>query len=538
LQKTGIHFTLLAANEVPAGMVRIISAGQPFKIVIPGLELLSEVTLPDYWIDRHEVTNREFKRFVDDGGYRRAELWREPFLKNGRTLTFDAAMAAFRDATGLPGPAAWEMGTYVTGQDDYPVGGVSWYEAAAYARWAGKTLPTIYHWSRAADQTLSADVVPASNFSGKAPLPAGASGGITRAGTTDMAGNVKEWSLNATGANRYILGGAWTEPVYMFNDPDAQSPFARDTTHGFRCIKVDRPEDLSASLTAAIESSARDPRKAKPVSEPIFQTWRRLLYSFDHGDLKVQVESVDDSSHEWRMEKVSYSAAYGGERIPAYLFLPKNAKPPYQAVVIFPGGNVVHERASATTSERDRFYFIVRSGRALLYPIYKSTFERGDGLTDVYPNMTASYREHMIMWAKDVGRSVDYLESRPDIAKEKIGLLGLSWGAELAPLLLAVEPRISLGLICLGAFSVLPSLPEADPVNFAPRVKVPVLMLNGRYDYLDPTATSQEPLFKALGTPAEHKRRVVYETSHGIRRNDLIRESVDWMEKYWGPALR
>ena len=180
----------------------------------------------------------------------------------------------------------------------------------------------------------------------------------------------------------------------------------------------------------------------------------------------------------------------------------------------------------------------MRSGRALLYPIYKSTFERGDGLKDVTPNMTASYRDHMIMWAKDVGRSVDYLESRPDIAKDKIGFLGFSWGAELAPLLLAVEPRISLGLICLGAFNLQPSLPEADPVNFAPRVKVPVLMLNGRFDYLDPTATSQEPLFKLLGTPAEHKRRVVYETSHGIPRNEMIKEVVDWMEKYWGPALQ
>ena len=61
--------------------------------------------------------------------------------------------------------------------------------------------------------------------------------------------------------------------------------------------------------------------------------------------------------------------------------------------------------------------------------------------------MTAGYRDHMIMWAKDVGRSVDYLESRPDIAKDKIGYIGFSWGAELAPLFLAVEPRISLGLI-------------------------------------------------------------------------------------------
>ena len=110
--------------------------------------------------------------------------------------------------------------------------------------------------------------------------------------------------------------------------------------------------------------------------------------------------------------------------------------------------------------------------------------------------MTASYRDHMIMWAKDVGRSVDYLESRPDIAKDKIGFIGYSWGAELAPLFLAVEPRISLGVIYVGGFNLQPSLPEADPVNFAPRVKVPVLMLNGRFDFFFPTATSQEPMFK------------------------------------------
>ena len=79
-----IHFTLFPENQVPAGMVRIASAGQPFRVFIPGLEHLPEVNLPDYWIDRHEVTNRAFKRFVDDGGYRRAELWREPFLKDGR----------------------------------------------------------------------------------------------------------------------------------------------------------------------------------------------------------------------------------------------------------------------------------------------------------------------------------------------------------------------------------------------------------------------------------------------------------------------
>ena len=147
--------------------------------------------------------------------------------------------------------------------------------------------------------------------------------------------------------------------------------------------------------------------------------------------------------------------------------------------------------------------------------------------------MTAAYRDHMVMWAKDVGRSVDYLESRADIAKDKIGFIGFSWGAELAPLFLAVEPRISLGVIYIGGFYLQPSLPEADPVNFAPRVKMPMLMLNGKLRLLLPDGSSQEPLFNLLGTPAEHKRRVVYETSHAIPRNEMIREVVNWMEKYW-----
>jgi dienelactone hydrolase len=534
------RFALFPADRVPAGMVRIRSAGELFKAFLPGLENLAAVRLPDYWIDRHEVTNRAFKRFVDDGGYRRAELWREPFQKDGRPLTFNAAMALFRDATGHPGPATWETGTYLPGQEEYPVAGVSWYEAAAYARWAGKSLPTIYHWSRAADHRFSGDVVPISNIGGRSPQAVGTSAAITRGGTTDMAGNVKEWCLNASGATRYILGGAWSEPVYMFTDTDAVSPLARHATLGFRCIKVDRPEDLSASLTAPIQSTARDPRKATPVSEAVFQTWRRVLYSYDRGDLQAKLDAVDDSSPDWRVEKVSYAAAYGGERIPAYLLIPRNGTPPYQAIVWFPGANAVYERSSAGLAARDVFYkSIVRSGRALLLPIYKSTFERGDGLRDATPNMTASYRDHTVMWAKDLGRSVDYLESRADIAKDKIGLLGLSWGAELAPLLLAVEPRLSLGLIYLGAFSLQPSLPEADPVNFASRVKVPVLMLNGRFDFYAPAESSQEPLFRLLGTPAAHKRRVVYETSHSVPRNEAIKEVVNWMEKYWGtPGTR
>ena len=528
-----LRLALFPQNEVPAGMVRIASTEGQFKIVMPTLEHLSAGPLPDYWIDRHEVTNRAFKRFVDDGGYRRAELWREPFVKDGRTLSFDEAMRHFRDATGQPGPAEWEQGVYAAGQDEYPVGGVSWYEAAAYARWTGKSLPTMSHWTRAAGIGISAEVVPFSNFSGKSPLPVGTSPAISRGGTRDMGGNVKEWVFNPSGAKRYILGGAWNEPVYMFTDPDAQPPFTRLRTYGFRCIQVDRPEDLSPALTAEIVAPARDWRNVKPVNEQVFEAWRSL-YAFDHGDLKLQEESADDSSAEWRRVKVSYAAAYGEERIPAYLFLPKNVAPPYQVMVGFSGANVFNERSSATTTDFDRFTFIVRSGRAFLYPIYKSTFERADSRKNDTPDMSADFRDHVIMWSKDVGRSVDYLASRPDIAKDKIGYIGLSTGAALAPVFLAIERRLTLGVIYMGGINLQPSRPEADTINFAPRVKVPVLMLSGKFDNYYPTVSSQEPLFKLLGTPAEHKVRREFEAGHTVPKAVMIREVVGWMDKNWG----
>ena len=77
--------------------------------------------------------------------------------------------------------------------------------------------------------------------------------------------------------------------------------------------------------------------------------------------------------------------------------------------------------------------------------------------------------------------------------------------------------------------------PEADPINFLPRVKIPVIMLNGKHDYFFPDQTSQAPMFRLLGTPAEHKRWVVYEGGHFVPRTMLIKETLDWLDKYLGP---
>jgi formylglycine-generating enzyme required for sulfatase activity len=150
-----------------------------------------ERPLKDYWIDQYEVSNRQLKAFVDQGGYQKREYWKFDFQRDGKRLSWDEAMALFRDAAGQPGPKDWIQREYPKGQEDYPVTGISWYEAAAYAEYAGKSLPTIYRWNRAAGPLYAAFIVPASNFGGSGVLPVGSKQSISPWGNDDMAGNVK-----------------------------------------------------------------------------------------------------------------------------------------------------------------------------------------------------------------------------------------------------------------------------------------------------------------------------------------------------------
>lgn len=510
-----ISFRLDPVDRVSAEMVLV--PGGPFRPAIPGLEHLPEVSLDGFLIDRHEVTNEDFKKFVDAGGYQKRELWKEPFSRGGRTIPFEEAMAVFRDATGRPGPSTWELGSFPKALAKHPVAGVSWYESAAYAAFAGKSLPTIYHWNKAAQTQASLLISPVSNFQGAGTLPVG-DARISGYGTTDMAGNVKEWCVNeSTGGKRFILGGGFGEPTYMFIDQDAQSPWDRRPNYGFRCVRLAAAPPREAS--ARFEEVFRDYSREKPVSDEVFRAYKGL-YAYDKGALNARVED-SLATEDWRQEKVSFDAAYGGERVIAHLFLPKNASPPYQTVILFPGSNAIILDKFVLSSFSD---FIPRSGRALMAPVFKGTFERRDALKEDTPNETAFFRDHMISWEKDLSRSIDYLETRPDIRRDALGYFGLSWGAAVAPVLLAVENRFQVAILLGAGLQSARALPEADPINFITRVRIPTLIVNGRYDHFFPVATAQQPFLSLLGTPASDKRYVLYETGHSPPRRELIRE--------------
>ncbi|MDH4270811.1 MAG: protein kinase [Candidatus Aminicenantes bacterium] len=530
-----IDRTLEEKGSLPPGMVRIPGGKEELKLA--NLDHLSGHVLEDYLIDKHEVTNREFKEFVDQGGYEKREFWKHAFKKDGRTISWEQALAEFIDRTGRPGPSTWEMSDYPEGRDDHPVGGVSWYEAAAYAEFAGKSLPTIYHWDWAADPWMSEIYIPLSNFSNRDTWPIGTSRCVGFYGVHDMAGNVREWCWNENGDWRFLLGGAWNDQLYMFYWGYAQPPMDRSPSNGFRCMKYLGKDDNQEALQAKIEAPSIDFLSKEPVSDEVYAIYLDM-YSYDKKELRSRTESVDESDKDWIKEKVSFDAAYGGERVLAYLFLPKSGKPPYQAIVYFPGGNAINTRSSEKNESLwiSNFDFIMKSGRALLFPIYKSTYERGDELASHMPDETNSYKDHVIQWAKDLRRSVDYLESRSDIDSHKLAYYGLSWGGRLGGIMVAAEGRFKTAVLHAAGFRFQKQKPEVDPFHFVSRVRIPVLMLNGRYDSFFPHETAQVPMFKLLGTPEEHKHHLIYDTGHGVPRNQLIKESLEWLDRYLGPV--
>ena len=291
---------------------------------------------------------------------------------------------------------AWELGDYPEGQGEHPVTGVSWYEAAAYAAFVGKALPNMYQWSRAAGTYLTHYIVPVSNFRNAGTVAVATVGAIGPYGTHDMAGNAKEWCRNPLkDGRRFVLGGGWNEPSYMFNDADAQDPFTRGPSYGFRLVKP-LDDRTSAEASGVIPLAERDYTKETPVPPEIGRAYLRL-YAYDRGPLEARTEEMDDTSDRWRKEKVSFTAAYGRERVSAYLLTPRSGQPPYPVVVFFPGSNAIQQRSSKDLPGMRLLAPILRSGRAVLYPIYKSTFERGDGLGSDYQAPTTFYRDHVIM---------------------------------------------------------------------------------------------------------------------------------------------
>jgi len=157
---------------------------------------------------------------------------------------------------------------------------------------------------------------------------------------------------------------------------------------------------------------------------------------------------------------------------------------------------------------------------------------RGSGFPDWG---TVAGRDLVIRQMRDMRRSIDYLETRADIDADAIAYYGLSWGGRLGAIAMAVEPRLKVGILNQAGLQHL-KMPETSVLNYLPRVKVPVLQFNGRFDSDFVYETSAKPFFDLIGTRVADKKHVVEPTGHFVSRPVVVGETLNWLDKYLGPV--
>lgn len=222
-----------------------------------------QVRLDAFWIDRHQVTNADFERFVQSTGH----------VTDGETQN-KGAVRRQQDGTWnwfIVDGAVWRspQGPGSTVEPDHPVLQVSWNDAQAYCHWTGKQLPTEAQWEKAARGTDERLYAWGSNWDDARHSNSDKRIGATTAvgqypdgaspyGALDMTGNVWEWAQDwyapdyyarseernpsgpQEGTTRLLRGGSWhhSHIISLAAFRIAQPPSSHSNLMGFRCAKT------------------------------------------------------------------------------------------------------------------------------------------------------------------------------------------------------------------------------------------------------------------------------------------------------------
>ncbi|MFL6277953.1 MAG: protein kinase domain-containing protein [Blastocatellia bacterium] len=538
-----IEARLIEAGRVPDRMAYV--PGSDYRIVAWRRPTDARVRLGDFFIDRFEVSNQEFKEFVNAGGYQKREYWKYPFVKDGKPLAWEAAIRELHDRTGLPGPREWANQTFAEGQAQHPVTGVTFYEAAAYAEFRGKRLPTLFQWEKAARDGVSnfvgltmpwglmeKGVDQRANFKREGTAPVNSfEFGMSPFGCYNMAGNVSEWCLNETSQGFFIAGGSWEDPTYLFGYYGTYPAFYSSNKIGFRCAMsaTDSAEDQSAMR---MDIAAEVPRYT-PAADATVKEWMKL-YAYERTPLDAQVVEVTEAET-WQREKITFKGA-GGERALAYLYLPKNFRRPLQVIHLLPAADVTSRARSLTDSMEINFASLVGAGRALFAVVQKGFIGRDRPASAAAQNDPAEYRDRVLTDLIELRRGLDYLETRQDIDASRIAMFGPSGGV-LKLILPAIETRYrSVAYNGTGIRrDYLQLLPEINPINYVGHIRAPKLLVQGRYDEADPLTTQGEPLFQLL---AEPKRRILFDGGHIPPPQMMFPALNNWLDETMGAVIR
>ena len=481
-----IEHPLRQASQSPKNMAFVPGGAHRLR----GYSRTSDASakLDDYFIDKFEVSNHDFKAFIDAGGYNKRQLWPSAEVT-----------VALKDKTRLPGPRGWVAGTFPDGKQTHPVTGVSWYEASAYCQSQGKDLPTLFQWERAARSSmhiaggiifpyglLDPRTAPQrANFESSGTTPVDSfEFGMSHFGVYNMAGNVMEWVRNPYDDGYATAGGAWSDPIYQFGHYGQRPALRSDETVGFRCAVT---ADRNAGDQGAMAFASNLPVFQYRVStEREFQA-SKARYVYEKTPLNIAIVAVEETP-QWRREEIAYDSY--GERAKAFLYLPKNPKPPYQ-VIHFLGGDNWFAGAPVTDIVEGSARLLasyIRGGRAVFLVVLKGFAGREPVGAYLRRDYGSTQRQEILtQWATDMRRGLDYLGARPEIDSRKITFWNSSTYPEGA-VFAALDDRYSAAIFTGAGLSKGLSQafryvePHANPLHFFPHIRAPKLMLHGLYD--------------------------------------------------------
>ena len=524
---------------VPGGDYRLVAWRRPTD---------ANVKLDEYFVDQCEVTNGEYQEFVQAGGYKDEQFWPHPFVKGGRTLSHKEAMLELKDLTGCAGPRGWSNQNFPDGTANHPVTEVTWYEAAAYAAFRGKRLPTIFQWEKAARDgahnplglmmpwgMLQGSTAGRANFSDQGvsgTIPVGRlEFGMSPYGCYEMAGNVSEWCLNETSEGFITSGGSWASLAHEFGYYGTYPGLYYSPRIGFRCV-ANRSSVTGDQGASRISIDNEVPQyTAEPESK--VKDWF-ANYNYVLTDLDERVVEVKETN-EWRREKISYLGA-DGDRVLAYLYLPPKQFPgPHQVIHLVPAGDVTKGHRSVPQSIEADYASFVRSGRAIFSVVLRGYPERKRPGDWTEPRL--GDREFVVDVARDIvdlRRGLDYLESRDDVVDtSKIAFMQASAGGIIMTLP-AIDARYRAVVLWGAGINKRYETqvhPEARSINFAPLIRAPKLLVQGLYDETTPLTTRWKPLYNLLSEP---KQKKLYPGGHRPDEQVLVRAVNTFLDEQFG----